>query len=156
MSDLEIQHRVSVGRAGASNTTTKTNICQCLVVSAVQAKRDMLSNSANRAGWDAVVCSDHENALEAFNKIRFYMAFVDLDKFGSTPPGFRELCETLATQKNLLLTICGSESDSQEEIWARQLGVWLYLPGVTLEHSEELAAICEQAQLVAGLPTGSL
>ena len=158
MSDIETQQHVSlsqVDRRPVDAASTETNMSQCLVVSTSMAKRDMLSESANRGGWDTVVCSDEENALFAFRKIRFRMAFVDLEKAGNKTKGFRNLCESIAQQPNLLLTICGSETDPQEEIWARQLGVWLYLPGVHLEHSDELTEICEQAQLVAGLPTNN-
>jgi DNA-binding response OmpR family regulator len=113
--------------------------------------RELLSESANIAGWDTVVCADHQNGLSAFNKTRFHMALIDLTGPMTARRGFRDLCQTLASQSNLLLAVCGNANDPQEEIWARQLGVWLYLPGVAVEHVEELAAICEQAQLVAGL-----
>ena len=158
MSDLETQQHVSLGqvdRRPVDATSTKTNMCQCLIVSISRAKRDMLSESANRGGWDTVVCSDEENSLFAFRKIRFQMAFVDLEKSGDELTRFRRLSETIAQQPNLLLTICGSEADPQEEIWARQLGVWLYLPGISLEHADELASLCEQAQLVSELPSSN-
>ena len=79
------------------------------------------------------------------------MALIDLTGPTTALRGLRDLCQTLASQSNVLLAVCGNTNDPQEEIWARQLGVWLYLPGVAIEHFEELAAICEQAQLVAGL-----
>jgi hypothetical protein len=30
-----------------------------------------------------------------------------------------------------LLVVCGSEDSVDEEMWARQLGAWVYLPGVS-------------------------
>lgn len=124
---------------------------QCLVVSTSQPMRELLSQSANVAGWDTVVCADHQNGLAAYNQTRFQMALIDLTGPATATRGLRDLCQTLASRPKMLLAVCGSATDPSEEIWARQLGVWLYLPGVALEHAEELAAICEQAQLVAGL-----
>lgn len=154
MSDLDTHSRTTRGRVDrrvSSTAKTAARTSQCLVVSASQSMRVLLSQSANVAGWDTVVCADHQNGLAAYNKTRFQMALIDLTGPAPAPRGTRDLCQTLASQSNLLLAVCGNASDPQEEIWARQLGVWLYLPGVAPEHAEELAAICEQAQLVAGL-----
>jgi DNA-binding NtrC family response regulator len=146
MSDLKAKARARVEPRRAAAAKTKTEMGQCLVVSACQANREALSQAANRGGWDTIVCADDRNALSALGRTRFQLAIVDLNVIGATPAGFRELSQTLATQSGLLLVVCGKESDPQEEIWARQLGVWLYLPGVTPEHRDEIALICEQAQ----------
>lgn len=154
MSDLDTHSRTARGRVDrrvSSTAKTAAQLSQCLVVSTSQLMRETLSRSANVAGWDTVVCADHQNGLAAFNKTRFQMALIDLTGPTTAPRGIRDLCQTLASQSNILLAVCGNANDPQEEIWARQLGVWLYLPGVAIEHAEELAAICEQAQLVAGL-----
>ena len=68
----------------------------------------------------------------------------------STLEGRVLLEETLAAMPGMLLAICGHEADPQEEIWARQLGVWLYLPGLSTQHVGEISVLCEQAQLMAG------
>jgi ActR/RegA family two-component response regulator len=154
MSDLKTGARAAVGRTEprrALSAPAVTGSGQCLVVSASQAHREILSRSANRGGWDTIVCADDQNALAAFRRTRFQLAIVDLSYFGSTPTAFRELSQTLAAQSGLLLIVCGKESDPQEEIWARQLGVWLYLPGVTPDHADEMTAICEHAQALTGL-----
>ena len=97
-------------------------------------------------GWDTVVFSDAENALTEFHRARFQLAFVDLDGFDATPEdSFRDLCQQLAAAGgNLLLAVCGREGDGLEEIWARQLGVWLYLPGVT--EGGGVAELCDEAR----------
>jgi CheY-like chemotaxis protein len=151
MSDLKAAARVRVEPKRAATTKTRTEMGQCLVVSVCQANREALSQSANRGGWDTVVCADDRNALAAFRRTRFQLAIVDLNHVGSTPKGFRELCQTLAVQQGILLIICGKESDPVEEVWARQLGVWMYLPGVTPEHSQEIAVICGEAQAITHL-----
>jgi hypothetical protein len=43
--------------------------------------------------------------------------------------------------------ICGNEGRPQEEIWARQLGAWLYLPGVV--ESDDVAMLCGEARQIA-------
>ena len=154
MSDLDTHSRTTRGRVDrrvSDTSKTMARSSQCLVVSQTEPMRELLSQSANVAGWDTVVCTDHEDGLAAFNQTRFQMAFIDLTGPSAVPNGFRDLCHTLVAQPNVLVAVCGNATDPKEEIWARQLGVWLYLPGVALEHAEELSAICEQAQLVAGL-----
>jgi ActR/RegA family two-component response regulator len=154
MSDLETQRKIALGQVNRQRVDapeTTTSLWQCLVVSSSENHRTFLSQSANSGGWDTVICSDEKNALNVFRKIRFKLAIVDLYQvFGNELVRLQGFCETIATQSDLLLTVCGNESDPQEELWARQLGVWLYLPGVSLDHEEEFTAICEQAQLVAG------
>ena len=43
--------------------------------------------------------------------------------------------------------VCGSEGDVLAEMWARQLGVWLYLAGV--DPTCDLTSLCSEAQQVA-------
>jgi hypothetical protein len=46
----------------------------------------------------------------------------------------RSVVEHLATQGEVLTVVCGGMGNPTEEIWARQLGVWIYLPGVIDPH----------------------
>ena len=87
-----------------------TSVFQCLVVSASQTRRNMLSDAAATAGWDAVVCADPQNALATFRRIAFQFAVVDLDLRGKTPQGFRECVQTLAEDSSrILICVCGHE-----------------------------------------------
>ena len=52
--------------------------------------------------------------------------------------------EQAAILKQGLLTVLGDPSDFADEIWARQLGAWLYLPGIPGEDAME--QICVQAR----------
>lgn len=127
-------------RAGAS-------VLQCLVVSASQTRRNMLSDAATTAGWETVLCADSQNALAEFRKSPFQFAVVDLNLRGKTPEGFRDCVQTLAEDSTrILICVCGHENDPGEEVWVRQLGAWVYLPGAT--NSSELGLLCEQAMLV--------
>lgn len=152
MGILKTQSRSPVGDVSgqqARSAPTRTTAAHCLVASAVQARRELLSDAATHAGWDTVVCADAQNATAAARRTKFQMAWIDLDHHGQTSSGFRELCHTLAATPSMLLAVCGHESDPQEEIWARQLGVWLYLPGVSIDHVDEISLLCEQAQQIA-------
>ncbi len=42
-----------------------------------------------------------------------------------------EIAEEFAGRTGTLLVVCGSEDSVEEELWARQLGAWVYLPGVS-------------------------
>ena len=129
-----------------SPSRSSTSLYRCLIVSASQSRREMLSEAAMDGGWDTFVFSDAENALSEFRRTRFQLAFVDLDGFGAAPEEeLRDLCQQLATAGGeLLLAVCGREGDGLQEIWARQLGVWLYLPGVT--DSGGVAELCDEAR----------
>ena len=87
-----------------------------------------------------------------FQRERFEMAVVDFavldgELDAESVRQMRELTEQLATQRNMLLMLCGNEGDALEEIWARQLGVWLYLPGI--REQNDVQALCSQALPVA-------
>lgn len=133
-----------VERVVSLRRKAEAGVLQCLVSSASKARRNMLSKAATEAGWDTVLCSTPEKALGEFQRKLFYFAMVDLDDRGSTPKGARELVQTLAQDSSrILVGVCGHEADPEEEIWARQLGVWLYLPSVTT--TTEISLLCEQA-----------
>jgi hypothetical protein len=76
------------------------------------------------------------------------LAVVDLEgPAGAVSAGFPELVEHLASVSDLLLVICGHEGRPHEELWVRQLGTWLYLPG--LAETSELATVCGEARELA-------
>jgi len=107
----------------------------------------MLRNAASTAGWDTLACAEPQLALAEFQRKVCQFTLVDLDLRGQTPEGFRALVQTVAADSSrILVAVCGHEADPAEEVWVRQLGIWLYLPGVT--NSSEISLLCEQALLV--------
>ena len=66
----------------------------------------------------------------------------------AVPPGeeraFRGLVEQLTARDGPLVAVCGNPNDDSGEVWSRQLGVWMYLPGVDSE--SDLALVCSEAQ----------
>jgi hypothetical protein len=121
---------------------------QCLILSGHGSRREMLHRAAETAGWEPIVCPDVDTAQEQIGRMFLQLAIVDLVPLaGREPPGYRDLAEKLARLGGLLLVICGNEGRPQEEIWARQLGAWLYLPGVV--ESDDVAMLCDEARQIA-------
>lgn len=148
MNELETPPGAPVGQlhgTPAINLSLGTRLGKCLIVSTDISKRETLFLAATEAGWDTIVCADETTAAEAVLRARFQMAWIDLD--GSLPwAAARDLCRSIAELPNVLLIVCGHEDDPEEEIWARQLGAWLYLPGLSLDDPNQLALVCDQAQ----------
>jgi len=42
-----------------------------------------------------------------------------------------EITEEFASRNGTVVVVCGSGESVDEELWARQLGAWVYLPGVS-------------------------
>lgn len=126
---------------------------RCLVVSASGERRAMLDRAVSSAGWEAVVCDGAEQGWLAIQRERFPLVFLDLDG-APAPEDLQQLGSEIAGRMPALLAICGNEGNPREEIWARQLGVWLYLPGV--QRGSDLESLCREARPVAEKLAGDL
>lgn len=107
----------------------------------------MLVRAANEAGWDTVACADAKSAWHTAERERFAMALVDLEAADSCSAQYRELAEHIIGSQKTLTLVCGNEGNAAEEIWARQIGVWLYLPGVTVNC--DVRSLCAEAMPIA-------
>ena len=131
-------------RVGLLQRNAEIGLIQCLISSASQTRRNMLTAAASEGGWDSILAIPPNEVGRSLELALFQFALVDLDHRGSTPEGARDLVQDLMhASSEVLVGVCGHEADPEEEIWARQLGVWLYLPGVTT--SSEMAMLFEQA-----------
>ena len=72
------------------------------------------------------------------------LAIVDLD--GEEPGQYDELLKKLSRTPGMLLIVCGNDNDIDEEIAIRELGVWLYLPGVS--DTCNLSLLCGEAKQI--------
>lgn len=126
-------------------STRRTSMLDCLVVSGDSARRRRFEAAVELAGW--LECASPETAGEIRQAIDrdFQLVIVDI----ASPLGDRvsdsvEIAEEMAARPGTLLVICGSEDNVDEELWARQLGAWLYLPGVC--DGDSLTSLCVEAR----------
>jgi hypothetical protein len=131
-----------------TRTGRDAGLFQCLVVSVDAPRRDALASAAADEGWHPVVCADARNASAASRRLLLGLALIDLERpGGGTPSEFCELTRQLAAAPELLVVVCGHQDDRREEIWARGLGTWLYLPGIGPR--DQVATICREAMTVS-------
>jgi DNA-binding response OmpR family regulator len=117
----------------------------CLVVSTAPRRAQLLVRAAQEEQWATIVCNTAEDALRQSVRQRVDLALVDLQ---SAPPAeetlLRRLVEQLAARNGPLLAVCGKPDDTTGEVWSRQLGVWMYLPGV--DSQSDIALLCAEAR----------
>ena len=142
--ELDLQSRL---RPSPAEIAPNKQLVHGLVLSASESTRNMISAAIAQAGWEPIVHADMPGAQQTIQRTRFQMAWVDVSH-DPTSSECRDLCETIAAMPDVLLAICGHADDPQEEIWARQLGPWLYLPGASLDDNDEIRLLCEQALLI--------
>ena len=117
----------------------RAGLLDCLVVSGDASRRSRFEAAVELAGWLECASPATTGDLRQAVDRDFQLAIVDI-------------AEELAARPGTLLVICGSEDNVDEELWARQLGAWLYLPGVC--DGDSLTSLCVEARrLRAGAPT---
>ena len=104
------------------------SVFQCLIVSADPHRRRMFERAAADGGWKTYSCADVATAQAHIHRQLMQLALLDLEAQGTE--SFRPLVEQLTATSGLLSIVCGNEGDVEEEIWVRQRGAWMYLPGV--------------------------
>jgi hypothetical protein len=119
----------------------------CLVVSTHPGRRELLRRAAAEGGWLPIVCGDAETALAESRRLATPLVLVDLyDRDGRRDSDCGRLVEQLAAQPDRLLAVCGGDADPLEETWVRQLGAWMFLPGIGEE--SDLTHVCSEARYV--------
>ncbi len=143
-------------KRGKFEVMPATGLLHCLVVSGDSDRREAFSLAASQGGWKTVPCSDVPTAEDCFRRMFLQLAVVDLQRSQLVPLEHLEnLIENMARSGNTLLVVCGDEGNLEQEIWARQVGVWMFVPGI--EDGSELKTLLGEAHCLAqqmGLPTG--
>ncbi len=130
------------GRVGCLPTLT------CLVVSGDEGFRKRLHTMSELGGYES--CDLPTNVADLRHAIDgdYQLVVVDIAR----PVGDRindtiEMAEEFAARPGTLLVVCGSEDSVDEELWARQLGAWVYLPGVS--SSDALMSLFAEARRIS-------
>jgi hypothetical protein len=148
MSDLQISEPATLvspdptrglGRAAPAALHT------CLIVSGSVQRSQLWVRAAQQEHWATVICRTADEASRQAVRHRIQLALIDLQ---SAPAGqeraFRQLVEQLTARDGPLVAVCGNPNDSLGEVWSRQLGVWMYLPGV--DGQSDIALLCSEAR----------
>ena len=150
--ELNVKHelRPLTNRTTAAHPSQDVTVLQryahCLVYSGNERLREAIVEAAIHAGWVAIPCCDIAGAEREVRESRFEMAWLDITS-EEDAASHQSLCQTVSQLPDVLLAICGMEGSQTEEIWARQLGTWLYLPGASADDRQEIELLCEQALL---------
>jgi DNA-binding response OmpR family regulator len=123
--------RSLAGKAPAARAGRMPGVMKCLVVSGDEGLRHRLDTMADLAGWSA--CDTPVDAADLRSVVDgdYHLVIVDIAR----PVGERvndtvEIAEEFASRPGTLVVVCGSGDSVDEELWARQLGAWVYLPGI--------------------------
>ncbi len=117
----------------------------CLVVSASARRAQLWVRAAHEELWETIVCNTADDALRQAVRHRVDLALIDLQSIKNDQQNeFRQLVERLAAREGPLLAVCGKPNDTTGEVWSRQLGVWMYLPGV--DGNSDIALLCGEAR----------
>ncbi|MEO2045003.1 MAG: hypothetical protein ABGX16_00335 [Pirellulales bacterium] len=127
------------GQIVRSSHSTPAKLLHCGIISWQPRRGECLRVIAEQEIWQAVVCKGAKELRQCVFRDEIQLAVVDLPQISSAIyESFREQTEWLSQlgtrsgTSGLLLVVCAAGESVQEEIWARQLGVWSYLPLVKL------------------------
>ncbi|MEX2186354.1 MAG: hypothetical protein WD875_06160 [Pirellulales bacterium] len=141
--------KAALATASATSTTVGTRqltaLRQCLVVSSHPQRCESLREAAIEGGWLPIVFADAELAWDESRRSVMPLVVVDVHDAADRPAvACRQLVERLSRESGRLLAVCGGDAmPPQDEIWARQLGAWMVMPGIVDAH--DVASVYEEA-----------
>jgi DNA-binding response OmpR family regulator len=116
-----------------------------LVVSTSASRAQLWVRAAHEEYWATVVCTTGDDAIRQSVRQRVDLALIDLQSAcAEQVERLRSLVQQLAARPGPLLAVCGKPDDTSGEVWSRQLGVWMYLPGV--DGHSDIALLCGEAR----------
>jgi len=127
-------------------------LLRCLLVSFSDQRTELLQAAAENEAWQVVVCGDARQFARNIFRLKVPLAIVDLPKLNVA--GYAELRDATTRAHDVsdaMLVVCGADGDTAEELWARQLGTWVYLPkandpeGLEFVFREARKALAKQA-----------
>jgi DNA-binding NtrC family response regulator len=123
--------RSLAGKAPATRAGRIPGLLKCLVVSGDADLRRRLDTMADLAGWSACEAPVDAAELRSLVDSDYHLVIADIARpLGERVNDTVEIAEEFAGRPDTLVVVCGSGESVDEELWARQLGAWVYLPGV--------------------------
>ena len=140
--------RSLAGKAAAPRTVRGPGLMKCLVVSGDAGLRNRLDAVTELSGWSACDAPAEADDLGALVDRDYQLVIADIaHPLGDRVNDTVEIAEEFAGRPGTLLVVCGSEDNVDEELWARQMGAWVYLPGVS--SGDALVSLFAEARRVA-------
>jgi len=138
----------SVASQAPSVRTGRLPGLKCLIVSGDDGLRGRLSTMSELGGFVGCEAPADSADLHAAIDGDYQLVIVDIAR----PVGDRvndtvEVAEEFAGRPGTLLVVCGSDDSVDEELWARQLGAWVYLPGVS--NGDALMSLFAEARRIS-------
>lgn len=152
-----VSTNVSTTRPVATPRLSPPSVYQCMVVSPNKHRATFFQEAAVAQGWDTFLAADVEFAAQKAVKNRIGLIVVDMESVKSSDQEpYRQFVQQVIDDADgiPLLVLCGTEEDPTGEIWSRQLGVWMYLPGV--DDQSDVAMLCGEARNVVEKLKGQL
>jgi len=135
------------GKTAGRRSDRVPGLLKCMVVSGDEGLRHRLDTMSELAGWSA--CETPADAVELRSLVEgdYHLVIVDIARpIGERVNDSVELAEEFASRPNTLVVVCGTGESVDEELWARQLGAWVYLPGIS--GGDALMSLFSEAQRV--------
>lgn len=123
----------------------RTSAGRCLLVSGRQDFLSGMNEAASAAGWDCAWCVRPEDSLRQAFLECYVLGIVDLHP-ASHRPLLKDLMRVLSTTSGGLTIAYDRLGDAEAELWARQNGAWLYVPGAA--DWKDLSLACQEAKRV--------
>lgn len=140
--------RSLAGKPASPRTVRGPGLMKCLVVSGDAGLRNRLDAVTELSGWSACEAPVDAAELSAAVEGDFQLVIADIaHPLGDRVNDTVEIAEEFAGRPGTLLVICGSEDNVDEELWARQMGAWVYLPGIS--SGDALVSLFAEARRVA-------
>lgn len=134
------------------NALALPDLLRCLVLTWSLERGELLRSAAENELWKVTVRLDADEFVRDLFRLQFPLVFADLPVAKVTAYSLMRLAVGRAAGVgSSQIVVCGQQGECAEEVWARSLGVWAYLPGDSglhgLEHifSEARKAIANQA-----------
>lgn len=150
MSPIQASLAKTKGDAAKRSTgsrKTASAVGVCLLLSSDETLRRRMERAACLADWEPLVCHTAEEAVRQAILQRVGLAVVDVSQPSVDVQWHNDLMRLLRSTPGGLIVVCDRLDNPEGEIWARQQGAWVYLPGTA--EQDELILICKDAMNAA-------